>query len=130
MFELTINDKVYQFNFGIGFRRQLDPTITRKIDGVNGKVEQLGVQFAIAGIMDGDLEDVINVLYVANSGFDPRITKKELEAYVDDVNTDIDQLCEDLLDFLKQANATRKTVARLQEMAAEQKAKKEAENEK
>ena len=130
MFELTINDKVYQFNFGIGFRRQLDPTITRKIDGVNGKVEQLGVQFAIAGIMDGDLEDIINVLYVANSGFDPRITKKELEAYVDDVNTDIDQLCEDLLDFLKQANATRKTVARLQEMAAEQKAKKEAENEK
>ena len=128
MFELTINDKVYQFNFGLGFRRELDPTITRKIDGVNGKVEHLGMQFAIAGVMDGDLEDIVNVLDIANKGFEPRITRKELEAYVESEDTDIDTLCEKLLDFLKRANVTKKTVARLQEMAEEQRTKAEAQN--
>lgn len=127
MFELTINDKVYQFNFGLGFRRELDPQITRKIDGVNGKVEHLGMQFAIAGVMDGDVEDIINVLDVANKGFEPRITKKELEAFIENEDTDIDTLCEKMLDFLKRANVTKKTLARLQEQVEEQKAKAEAE---
>lgn len=127
MFELTINEKVYQFNFGIGFRRELDPKVTRKIDGVNGRVEQLGVQFVIAGIMDGEVEDIIAALDTANKGYEPRITRKELENYIESADTDIDELCERLLDFLKQANATKKTVAKLQEMMAEQKAKQEAE---
>lgn len=127
MFELTINEKVYQFNFGIGFRRELDPKITRKIDGVNGKVENLGVQFAIAGVMDGDFEEIINVLDAANKGCEPRITRKEIEVYLDNPETDIDSLCEKLLGFFESANATKKTVARIQESIAEQKAKKEAE---
>ena len=127
MFELTINEKVYQFNFGIGFRRELDPKITRKIDGVSGKVEHLGVQFAIAGVMDGDIEDIINVLDAANKGFEPRVTRKEIEAYLENPETDLDALCEKLLGFFENANATKKTVARIQESIAEQKAKKEAE---
>ena len=127
MFELTINEKVYQFNFGIGFRRELDPKITRKIDGVSGKVEHLGVQFAIAGVMDGDIEDIINVLDTANKGFEPRVTRKEIEAYLENPETDLDALCEKLLGFFENANATKKTVARIQESIAEQKAKKEAE---
>ena len=32
MFELTINEKVYQFNFGFGFMREIDPKITKKIE--------------------------------------------------------------------------------------------------
>lgn len=127
MFELTINENVYQFNFGIGFRRELDPKITRKIDGVSGKVEHLGVQFAIAGVMDGDIEDIINVLDVANKGCNPRITRKAIEEYLENPETDIDALCDTLLDFFGNANATKKTVARIQESIAEQKAKKEAE---
>ena len=125
MFELTINEKVYQFNFNIGFRRELDPKVTRKIDGVSGKVEHLGVQFAIAGIMDGDIEEIINVLDAANKGFEPRLTRKEIEAYLDNEDTDLDALCEKLLGFFEKANATKKTIARLQEMAAEQRAKAE-----
>lgn len=130
MFELTINDKVYQFNFGFGFRRELDPKVTRKIDGVSGRVEQLGVQMAIAGVMDGDIEDILTVLDCGNKGLDPRITRKELEEYIENPETDIDELREKVLDFLNRANATKNTVARLKELEAEQKAKKEAENEK
>lgn len=127
MFELTINEKVYQFNFGIGFRRELDPKITRKIDGVSGKVEHLGVQFTIAGVMDGDIEDIINALDAANKGFEPRITRKEIEAYLDSPETDLDALCEKLLGFFENANATKNTVKRLKETIEEQKAKQKAE---
>ena len=127
MFELTINEKVYQFNFGIGFRREVDPKVTRKIDGVSGKVENLGLQFAIAGVMDGDVEDIVNVLDAANKGYEPRITRKEIEAFIDSEDTDLDALCEKLIGFFENANATKKIVARLQEMAEEQKAKKAAE---
>jgi len=48
-------------------------------------------------------------------GQDPRVTRALLDAYVDDPETDIDQLFEDTLDFLEKANATRKTVQKLME---------------
>lgn len=130
MFELTINEKVYQFNFGIGFRRELDPKVTRKIDGVTGKVENLGVQTVIAGVMDGDIEDIITVLDAGNKGLEPRITRKEIEAFIESEDTDLDALCEKLVDFFERANCTKKTVERLKKMIEEQKAKQEAEQSK
>lgn len=130
MFELTINGKVYQFNFGFGFLRDLDPTITRKIDGVTGKVEKLGVQFAIAGIIDGDVEDLVNVLDFGNkhSGGE-RISRSDIEKYLESPETNVEELFEKVLDFLEGANCTKKTVANLQKAVEEQKAKAEAENE-
>ena len=127
MFELTINEKVYQFNFGLGFRREVDPKVTRKIDGVTGRVEHLGLQMLIAGVMDGDVEDIITALEAANKGFEPRITRNELDAYIESEDTDLDVLCEKLLGFFEKANATKKTVANIRKMIAEQKAKAEAE---
>ena len=123
MFELTINDKVYSFNFGFGFMRELDPKITKEIDGVKGKTQDMGVQYAIAGILDGDMYELINVLDAGNKGLDPRITRKELEAYIEKEDTDIDRLFEDVLGFLKRANCTKKKVAALEEMIEKEKAK-------
>ena len=130
MFELSINGKVYQFNFGFGFLRDLDPTITKKIDGVTGKVEQLGVQFAIAGIIDGNVEDLVNVLAIGNkhSGGE-RIDRSEIEKYLENPQTNVDELFEKVLDFLEGANCTKKTVANIQKAIKEQQAKAEAENE-
>lgn len=129
MFELTINDKVYSFNFGFGFMRELDPKVTKKIDGVNGKVQEMGVQYAIAGILDGNVYELINVLIAANKGCDPRITSAELEAYIEKEDTDIDHLFADVLDFLERANCTKKTVANLKEMIENEKAKAAAKTE-
>lgn len=129
MFELTINDKVYSFNFGFGFMRELDPKITKKIEGVSGKVQNMGVQFAIAGIIDGDINDLINVLEAANKGCDPRITRKELEAYIEKEDTDIDRLFEDVLSFFERANCTKKILANLRKTIEEEKAKAAAKTE-
>lgn len=125
MFELTINGKVYQFKFGMGFLRKLDPTVTKPIEDIKGKVQNLGVQYAVAGIMDGDVMTLADVLVRANEGFTPRVTLKEVEEYIESEDTDIDALFADVLGFLKSANATKKITLTLLEAVEKEKAKSE-----
>ena len=126
MFELTINDKVYSFNFGIGFLKDIDPTVTKPIDGIKGKVQNMGLQYAVGGVMDCNVVEIADVLLRANKGFEPRLTQKEVEAWLDDPETDVEKLSEDLLDFFKNSNATKKLTLNLIEAVEKEKAKAEA----
>lgn len=129
MFELTINNEVYQFNFGMGFMRGLDPTVTKPIDGgVKGKVQNLGVQYAVAGIIDNDVDTLADVLLRANKDLTPRLTQKEIDAFIENEETNIDEVFETVLGFLKKANVTKKTTLNLLETVEKQKAE-EAEKE-
>lgn len=121
MMELIINGQVYQFNFGMGFLREANKTISEKNDA--GVKKDVGVTYMIAGIMDGEPEDLVNALDLANKGQNPRVTKALLDSYIDDPGTDIDQLFEDTLDFLEKANATKKVVERLKKRIEEAKAR-------
>lgn len=123
MMELTINGQVYQFNFGMGFLREANKTISEKNDA--GVKKDVGVTYMIAGIMDGEPEDLVNALDLANKGQNPRVTKALLDSYIDDPGTDIDQLFEDTLDFLEKANATKKVVERLKKRIEEAKARQD-----
>ena len=76
----------------------------------NGLTKNIGLQYAAAGLLDGDTEQLANVLFVANSGFLPRVTMSKLDSYIDDPATDIDALFNSVLGFMQTANATRKTV--------------------
>lgn len=130
MFELTINNNIYPLNFGFGFMREIDPKITRKIDGVNGKAEQLGLQYAIAGIIDGNPEDLVCVIETANKyAGGERVTKADIEKHLENPETDIDELFKQVLDFLSSANCTKKTVKNLQEAIEKEKAKQAAQSE-
>lgn len=122
MFELTIDGNVYGFNFGMGFMREMNKRITTPVEGTNAN-KNIGLQYAVAGIMDGDVEELVNVLDAANKGFIPRVTRDQLDKYIDDDNTDIDVLFETVMDFLKRANATKKTVAQLMKALEEQQKK-------
>ncbi len=122
MMELTINGQVYQFNFGMGFLRDANKTVSEKINNATDKKKDVGATYMIAGIMDGDPEDLVNALDLANKGQNPRVTRALLDSYIEDPNTDIDQLFEDTLDFLERANATRKIVERLKKRIEEAKA--------
>lgn len=126
MFELTINNTVYQFNFGMGFMRELDPTVTKPIEGVKGKVQNMGVQYAVAGIIDGDVATLADVLYRANKGCDPRLTQKDIESHIENPETDIDMLFDEVLGFLKTANVTKKTTLNMLETVEKEKAKEAA----
>ena len=123
MFELTIKDTVYQFHFGMGFLREINKTVKQAVDGVPEAKKNIGLRFKIAGIMDGDLEDLVDVLDVANKGQNPRITRNALDAYIDDPETDIDALFASVLDFFGTANVTKKTMKEIQEAIEANRAK-------
>ena len=116
MLEFTINSTVYQFNFGIGFVREVNKQFQKPIDGFADAKEDVGVAYRIAQIQSGDVLALIDVLDAANKGQDPRVTKKALEEWVEDPATDIDKVFKDVLSFFKSSNAT-KQIARNMEMA-------------
>lgn len=128
MFELTINGQVYEFNFGMGFMREINKKLSKPMDGVPDAKKNVGLQYAIAGIIDGDVEDLVEVLDAANKGKSPRVTKALLDSYIDNDETDIDELFNTVLDFLKKTNATKNVTKMLLEAIEREKAKQAAKN--
>lgn len=106
MMELTINGQVYEFKFGMGFMREVNKYFQKPIDGIKDAKENVGLQMMVAGIYAKDAEYLVKVLNAANKGFSPRVTENLLDSYIDECE-DIDKLFEDVLDFLKTANATK-----------------------
>ncbi|GAB2022417.1 hypothetical protein RyT2_14910 [Pseudolactococcus yaeyamensis] len=107
--ELTISGAVYPFSFNIGFLRDINKTVVVKdIEGVKGFNKNIGLRAAIMGLLDGDLEALVDILNFANKGCNPRLTQQAIEAFLEDETTDIDAVFSDVLEGLKQANATKK----------------------
>ena len=125
MFELTIKSEVYPFNFGIGFVRDIGKT--KQMKNEDGIIVDIGLQYAVASLVDEDPLDVIEILYLANKTEKPRVNKKDLEEYLQDEDTDLEQLCKDILDFFISHNATRKKALAALEWANFQKEKIEKE---
>ena len=117
MFELTIGGNVYGFKFGIGFVREVNK---RQVREQNGLKQEIGLQVLVASLVDGDILALIDALDIANKGQDLRITRMALESYIEDEETDIDKLFADVLDFLKQNNATRKATTQALAIIEEQ----------
>lgn len=122
MFELTIKGEIYSFNFGMGFLREINRTLSQPVDGIPDARQNVGLRYKIAGIMDGDIEALVDVLAIASKGCKPQCSKQLLDEYIDDADTDIDALFKEVLDFLSNANATKKTVEMLTEAIEKQKA--------
>lgn len=123
MFELTIENNVYKFNFGMGFMREINKKVNRVVDGLPDVKKNIGLQYYVAGILDGDIEALVEVLGMANKNQDPRVSKDKLDNYIDDESTDIEKLFENVIDFLKKANATKKTTQMMIEAVEEAKTK-------
>lgn len=124
MFELTINEQVYQFHFGMGFLREINKTVSAPVDGLQGVKKNMGLRYTAAGIIDGDPEALVELLDIANKGQSPRVTRALLDSYIEDENTDVDELFDTVMGFLKTANATKSTVLPIAEVVEKEKAKK------
>lgn len=118
MFELTIKGNVYQFVFNMGFLREVNKRMKTPVDGVPNAEKNVGLRMMIADVMDGDPEAIVDLLLIANTKQEPRVSRDLLDAYIDSEETDIDALFKMVLDFLEQSNATKKTVASLKQIAA------------
>ncbi|MCT0035945.1 hypothetical protein EFK23_11745 [Lactococcus lactis subsp. lactis] len=106
--ELTINNKVYQFGFNIGFLRNINKTITVDVDGMDGVKRNVGLRYSVGLLLDGDLETLVDVLDLANKGQSTRLTKQAIEEFIDNTDTDVDEVFDNVIEGLKQANATKK----------------------
>ena len=122
MMELTINGQVYAFIFGMGFLREINRRVSAPVDGLKDIEKAIGFRYFISGIVDGELEALVEVLEAANKGQNPRVTRALLDAYIDDENTDVDALFDGVIDFLNKSNATKKVTTELVDLAKAQKA--------
>ena len=123
MYELTVNNPVVQFNFGMGFLREMNRKVSVPVEGMQGVKQNIGLRYNVARLIDGDVEALVDVLDAANLGCEPRVTRKTLDEFVDQADTDIDEVFEKVLGFLKTANATRKVTESVME-AVEKEMKK------
>ena len=120
--ELTINGKVYQFKASIAFMRLANNLVEEKVDNTN-LAQKVGLRYLIAGLIDGDVEQLINALDFMNTGFDQRLTRKEIEDFIEDENVDVDGIFEMVLDFLSKANVSKRTYNALMEQVNREKAR-------
>lgn len=111
--ELTIGNQVYEFKAGIGFMREANKRVVEKIDNTD-TYRGVGLTYLVAGIIDGDIDDLVDALDLMNKGMKPRVTRAQLEEYVEEVD-DIDKLFEDVLDFFANANVSKRIVKNLME---------------
>jgi len=117
MLTKEINEKNYNFKFGIRFVRKLDESI---------KTEQNGIEFGVGASVKiaqlanaNDITSLVDILKVANETENQRLTVSQLEDWIDEVE-DIDALADEVVEELKQSNATSGKMKAL--AAAEQKA--------
>lgn len=114
MYSKEIDGKMYDFKFGIGFVRDIDKTKTVKAD--DGSVQKLGLTYAIAGLMDGDFEKLIECLMYGNKYSDgEKLDRRQVEEWLESEDVNLEQECRDLLDFFESANFTSRKTRDLRE---------------
>lgn len=113
--ELEINGEVYAFKAGFAFIREAEPLKKQK---QNGTEQNVGLNFILGSLYDGDVDVLLTTLDLMNKGQTPRVTRAKLEAYIEDCD-DIESLFKDILDFLQSANCTRTKARRFLQMVQE-----------
>lgn len=101
MFELEINGQMIPFNFGMGFLREINRTVAAPVEGMQGVKQNIGLRYSAAKLLDHDVETLVDVLDLANKGCNPRITKSVLDAFIDNEDTNIEEVFEKTLGFFK-----------------------------
>lgn len=127
MLDLTIRNKVYSFRFGLGFVREIDKIRKEKTE--SGAEVNVGLQYAVAALIDEDPLWLADILHIANKTEDNKVSKALIEEYIEEVE-DLEALFKEVLDFFEKGNATKKKTAAVLDLVEKerQKAREEATN--
>lgn len=120
MEEIIINGISYALNFGMGFLRDINKSVQMPVDGVPGVKNNVGLRYAVGNLIDGSVEELVEVLFLANKNQNPRLTRELLDSWVDDPCTDIDAAFNQVMDFLRNSNATKHEVAMMENAVQQQ----------
>jgi hypothetical protein len=108
MYDIEINGTSYPVKFGMNFIREMNQRVTVSMDAWGGKEENVGLNYYIAKLMDGDLEALQQILFVANKTETPKLNISMLNNWFEDETTDIDAIFKQVTDFLSEANCTKR----------------------
>lgn len=120
MYDIEINGTSYPVKFGMNFIKEINKRVTVTMDTWGGKEENVGLNYYIAKIMDGDLEALQQIIFVANKTESPKLNISILDDWFEDDNTDIDEVFNRVTDFLSEANCTKKVYRTVKKAAEEQ----------
>ena len=125
MYTREINGKLCEFNFGLGFVREIDRR--RLVEGEDKQKHKMGLTYAIAGLMDCDYESLIDCLVVGSKyAPDETLSREAIEKWMDTEDFDLEKECNDLLDFFVKCSFTRKKTEELKEAVTRDKTIKDA----
>lgn len=119
-FELIMNGQPYAFNFGMGFLKAINSRATEKVPNSNYSVNT-GAKYLMAQVMSDDVEALCDVLMTANKGETPRLNQKDLYTFIEDEDTDIEEVFAQVIDFFGKANATKMIYKELKELTEAEK---------
>lgn len=105
--ELTINGEVYKLVAGFGFLREINSKAKVLLDDIKQE-KKVGMTLYFANLIEGDVEALADVIDMLNKGQTPRLKRADIEDYIADDDTDIDELFKTVIDFLSQANVSKK----------------------
>lgn len=115
MYSLEINGTNYPLTFGFSFMQKMNKKLTRKDDGT-GQTESLGLEYVIAKIKDGDIETLVDVIMTANATESEKVNKQELIQWIENDETDIEKVFEEVDGFFAKANCTKRAYKNVLEM--------------
>lgn len=120
MYDIEINGTSYPVKFGMNFIREMNQRVTVSMDAWGGKEENVGLNYYIAKLMDGDLEALQQIIFVANKTEAPKLNISILNDWFEDDMTDIDEVFKKVTDFLSAANCTKKAYRTIKKAVEEQ----------
>lgn len=109
--QLTINGKVYNFKFGIGFIRELDKKFPTEFDGMKFG---FSLQTKVAELYAGNVAALADVLFVANFTDKERVKQAELDSFLETTD-ELDSIFNDVISELKENNAGKKVIKTMEE---------------
>lgn len=107
--ELTIKGEVYKLVAGFGFLREINSKARVQLDDIKQE-KKVGMTLYFANLIEGDVEALADVIDMLNKGQTPRLKRADIEDYIVDDDTDIDELFKTVIDFLSQANVSKKVM--------------------
>jgi len=124
---LNINNTEYAFRFGFAFLREINPLHRQMVEELN-EYEEIGFQIEVLKWLNNDFTGLVNILWYANKTEKPRIEKKDIEEWIENMTIEeFNDVSDKVKDFLSETVLCSKTLEtvsqRVTEMNEEQTAK-------
>lgn len=108
--EFRIDEKTYRGKFGIKFVRELDKKFGMKRDDID---LGMAISTKTPSLLAGDTTTLADFIHLSTVTENTRPTLEEIENFIDD-HDDIEELFDEVVKELEEANATKKAFKEVQ----------------